>query len=265
MTYSKILVAAGIVALGVAVSDSGEAADTLAPADDISKVESKDWFSITNVSFLRPATILIDTTTSGGCEAHDYTLHVSKRVLESYPPVIETKLVLDKNGDACKRIVEAQLEFSLADLGVAGPHVIEIAGGGMKERLLVSLTAAENLTSQPPLKVTIGTPDELGDNLASLDGAEVVSGVDGQVLILDATYGGGCETHDFEAYWDGSVMKSLPPRAAIVLVHRANGDVCRGLMQTKVQIDVDDLVKSNPGIILDIHAIGLPSLSASAP
>jgi hypothetical protein len=58
--------------------------------------------------------------------------------------------------------------------------------------------------------------------------------VSGDTLIVTVSFGGGCKEHEFEVYANGMWMKSLPPKMALRLVHRAHEDNCRSyITQTR--------------------------------
>ncbi len=65
--------------------------------------------------------------------------------------------------------------------------------------------------------------------------------VEGDLLMLDVVYGGGCEKHEFKLYgWKG-ITKSNPPQAEIFLSHNANNDVCDALIYNKLTFDLTPL------------------------
>ena len=61
---------------------------------------------------------------------------------------------------------------------------------------------------------------------------------EGQWLVFETVYSGGCESHFFHANWDGRMMKSFPPQANIVVVHQHKSDLCRERITKKWAIDV---------------------------
>lgn len=44
------------------------------------------------------------------------------------------------------------------------------------------------------------------------------------------SYGGGCGEHRWELLPHGPLLKSLPPKQPLRLVHRSSGDPCRALV-----------------------------------
>jgi hypothetical protein len=72
-----------------------------------------------------------------------------------------------------------------------------------------------------------------------LDDFEIINAKqEGQWLVFETAYSGGCESHFFHANWDGRMMKSLPPQTNIVVVHQHKSDLCRERITKKWAIDV---------------------------
>jgi hypothetical protein len=101
--------------------------------------------------------------------------------------------------------------------------------------------------------------------LSSLDAATAVSGIAGMTLKVGVTYSGGCQTHEYKAFWDGTYDKSLPPHANVIIVHDDKGDVCKAQIEDEVHIDVDKLVNGQPGLIIDVHSLNTQSIEAKGP
>ncbi len=75
--------------------------------------------------------------------------------------------------------------------------------------------------------------------------------MEGHLLTLDISYSGGCKDHSFEMLASKMIMKSLPPKRAIKLIHHANGDHCRQLINKTLVIDMSDVAHSkNKGDVL---------------
>lgn len=55
--------------------------------------------------------------------------------------------------------------------------------------------------------------------------------VAGDTLIVQVSYGGGCREHEWNMYFNGAVLKSLPPQAILQLQHvvKDGPDPCRGM------------------------------------
>ena len=83
----------------------------------------------------------------------------------------------------------------------------------------------------------------------------------GCLLTVDVDYGGGCEDHEFEVFMSPSIFgESFPAQANLWLKHNSNGDLCRGLVSEKLEVDItaviDQYRKQNGGddeIILNVY------------
>jgi hypothetical protein len=62
--------------------------------------------------------------------------------------------------------------------------------------------------------------------------------MDGHILILEVSYGGGCEDHKFELYTDKVFMKSVPPKLVVFLKHDNGRDRCRAIKFETLQFDM---------------------------
>ena len=84
-------------------------------------------------------------------------------------------------------------------------------------------------------KAVLGDINEVGDSINILNAS-----VEGNNLIIEVSYSGGCETHEFKLIGSPMVAKSLPPIRSIVLVHLGKGDACRQLITEKLSFDIRD-------------------------
>ncbi len=62
--------------------------------------------------------------------------------------------------------------------------------------------------------------------------------VNGDALQLTIQYGGGCGAHQFEGVSAGPLMKSMPPKQPLKVVHRTTGDPCRALIEEELTIEL---------------------------
>ncbi|MBM3447946.1 MAG: hypothetical protein FJX90_02430 [Bacteroidetes bacterium] len=85
---------------------------------------------------------------------------------------------------------------------------------------------------------TEADPDLKGQDIYFNDFEIINAKQEGQWLVFETVYSGGCESHYFLANWDGRMMKSLPPQANIVVVHQHKSDLCRERITKKWAIDV---------------------------
>ncbi len=67
-------------------------------------------------------------------------------------------------------------------------------------------------------------------------------------LALVVSYGGGCASHDFALYWDGTSLLSVPGRVQLSLLHNANGDLCEAILTDSLHFDLTGIQDSTGGI-----------------
>lgn len=60
----------------------------------------------------------------------------------------------------------------------------------------------------------------------------------GDSLVVLVQYGGGCGEHAFSLRQKGPMMKSLPPKQMLEVVHRTEGDPCRALIRERHAFDL---------------------------
>lgn len=91
------------------------------------------------------------------------------------------------------------------------------------------------------------TPEAFGDCSAeegdetSIEDARIESGE----LLLDVSYGGGCEEHDFQICWpDGSFMESDPVQVSLDLWHDAHDDGCESWLSETLTFDLAPLAEA---------------------
>ena len=71
------------------------------------------------------------------------------------------------------------------------------------------------------------------------------------VLTVIFRYSGGCKEHDFNAYFSGGWLKSLPPQAIIDFEHlNPDNDACRSLVKDTVQFDLTPLRYGTSGSVV---------------
>jgi hypothetical protein len=85
---------------------------------------------------------------------------------------------------------------------------------------------------------TLALVDGLGVELESdpytLGGARV----EGDLLVVEVSYGGGCEQHDFTLLDTGIATRSIPPQHFLRLVHAAHGDACEAYITRELRFDI---------------------------
>ncbi len=83
---------------------------------------------------------------------------------------------------------------------------------------------------------SIGRVDQASDPLSISDVR-----VKGNKLLIDVSYGGGCQEHQFQVIGSAMISKSLPPVRSIQLVHTANGDKCKMNVSKTLEVDLKEL------------------------
>jgi hypothetical protein len=78
---------------------------------------------------------------------------------------------------------------------------------------------------------------------------------------LVVSYGGGCSTHEFQLAGSSSIMKSLPPKRDIQLLHNGNNDLCKMLITDTISFKIDNLSdnkKAGSEIVLNLKGWDSP-------
>ena len=73
------------------------------------------------------------------------------------------------------------------------------------------------------------------------------------ILTLNVSYNGGCKDHDFQLLGSKMIQKSLPPIRGIMLVHNANNDDCRELIERELKFNVSDFKYPQGDIMLNLQ------------
>jgi len=98
--------------------------------------------------------------------------------------------------------------------------------------------AKDSQSASKEAQVSSGAPDPF-----DLLGARI----EGDSMMLDVRYGGGCKEHVF-ALDAGPMLKSLPPKQLLSISHDANGDNCRALITKTIAFDLVPYRRSPHGI-----------------
>lgn len=61
-------------------------------------------------------TLVVEVRYSGGCEAHDFSLHSNGTIMKSLPPQMNLWLEHEDHGDACRALITRNLKFDLSPL-----------------------------------------------------------------------------------------------------------------------------------------------------
>jgi hypothetical protein len=63
-------------------------------------------------------------------------------------------------------------------------------------------------------------------------------------MSLIVSYGGGCSTHEFQLAGSSNIMKSLPPKREIQLLHNGNNDLCKMLITDTISFNIENLAEN---------------------
>lgn len=86
------------------------------------------------------------------------------------------------------------------------------------------------------ISASIGRIDQASDPISISDVR-----VKGNKMLIDVSYSGGCEKHQFQLIGSTMISKSMPPIRAIQLVHTANGDKCKMNVFKTLEVDLKEL------------------------
>ena len=87
------------------------------------------------------------------------------------------------------------------------------------------------------VKATTGEFAKKSDPIMGIDTVEVK----GNTLFIHVSYGGGCRTHEFQVIGSLAIAKSFPPIRALQLVHNANDDMCRAIVRSVIEVDLEEV------------------------
>jgi hypothetical protein len=82
--------------------------------------------------------------------------------------------------------------------------------------------------------------------------------IEGNTMILDVEYSGGCEEHSFKLLGSEMIQKSLPPKRGIMLWHDNKGDSCRSIVNEQLKFDISNLAYAGGEIILNLDGWATP-------
>ncbi len=95
--------------------------------------------------------------------------------------------------------------------------------------------------------------------ISSLEGQ-----LDGSCVVLTVRYAGGCEAHDFQLHWNGTIQESYPAQAQLVLVHSGKRDGCQRMITEELRFDLGQVFGLQaPPLKISIIAEGSPGLSVA--
>ena len=60
------------------------------------------------------------------------------------------------------------------------------------------------------------------------------------IMLVEVSYAGGCEEHQFSLIWPEAITMVYPPNFSVILMHDANGDMCEAWLTETLVIDLRD-------------------------
>ncbi len=81
--------------------------------------------------------------------------------------------------------------------------------------------------------------------------------VEGNKLFMYVSYSGGCREHQFKLVGSPLVMKTLPPKRPVQLVHDNEDDLCESIVSRVLEIDLKNLAyEPTPGSTIVLQLKG---------
>jgi hypothetical protein len=74
--------------------------------------------------------------------------------------------------------------------------------------------------------------------------------IKGDILTLNISYSGGCQEHVFKGYFTGMFMKSMPPKANLLIEHNSNEDACREMITKDISFNVSAMRYGTKGPLM---------------
>lgn len=85
----------------------------------------------------------------------------------------------------------------------------------------------------------------------------IAAEIEGDVITLTLNYHGGKGMHDFDLFFNGIIMKSMPPQVNLFLKHSHTQENCEKLITETVSFDIKKLQMGETGTVI----IRLPGLN----
>jgi len=105
--------------------------------------------------------------------------------------------------------------------------------------LLFACNTTKEVLDVDPIDVKMA---QIGDvNQESAQTTITGVSLEGNILSLDVEYSGGCKDHSFELVGSAMIMKSMPPKRTVKLVHNSNDDTCRELVSETIKFNIKTL------------------------
>tara|TARA_B110000285_G_scaffold33239_1_gene34800 strand:- start:291 stop:773 length:483 start_codon:yes stop_codon:yes gene_type:complete len=112
----------------------------------------------------------------------------------------------------------------------------------IKEELSDTVEQTEDITieSTKPernIKLTAEIGEFKDSDLFEIQSAKIVE----NTLLMVVTFSGGCAEHKFNFVGSPMIMKSLPAKRSVKLIHDKNDDSCRSLVTKTLEIDLKNI------------------------
>jgi hypothetical protein len=104
------------------------------------------------------------------------------------------------------------------------------------------LFACGNTDKIPTVKDSETVKAQLGDTTIDSDAITILgTSLEGNILSIEVEYSGGCEKHWFDLIGSFAIIKTLPAKRTVKLIHNASNDACRQLITQTLKFDVSAL------------------------
>jgi hypothetical protein len=209
------------------------------------------------------ALLVLTVSYSGGCVDHNFSL--CYELFEDGDPITNMiSLIHIDNDDPCDGIVTEEIEIDLRAL--ADAFIERFGGDTVDVTLELGLTPIAEEVVQLAFLLGPDTVDpdcceSLGDDDFFLSDVSI----EADELVLDISYSGGCEDHDFTFCTDAShnFLESFPVQYDIVVTHDAHGDACEAELAHDLRLDLtgirnlmEEVYPGSESVILRINTPG---------
>jgi len=112
----------------------------------------------------------------------------------------------------------------------------------------------KTLVVTQPLRSTINT-NTFASEEDEADFTVKSASLSGSILTIVVSYKGAKEGNEFDLLWNGSLMKSLPPKASLVLVHKSKDNSGKKNVELTMTFSLDVIAEktvSNSDVVLMI-------------
>lgn len=97
--------------------------------------------------------------------------------------------------------------------------------------------AMESTKPERNIKLTAEIGEFKDSDLFEIQSAKIV----GNTLLMVVNFSGGCAEHKFNFVGSPMIMKSLPPKRSVKLIHDKNNDSCRSIVTKTIEIDLKNI------------------------